>query len=367
MHINVLYNGDNLEVLRKAVPNESVDLVYLDPPFATERVHSFTFRDWHGEEVEAKTIAFTDKWEWNSHAKQAYKRLTTELEGKLHPVLAGLRTALTSDSRMAYLVSVTERLTELYRVLHKTGSLYLHCDRRMAHFFRLICDTLFGEANFRSEIIWHYTGGGRAKRYFSRKHDTILFYTKSDDYTFNLDAIREPYKETSGYARSGITSAAGKRYIPHPRGTPADDVWDIPIVNPMAKERTGYPTQKPLALLERIVAASSNENDMVLDPYCGSATTMAAAQKLRRAWIGIDSSELAITAAKYRLEQEFPGLRFEVSGGPMDLKRALSLLEDIEADEIAEDSQRVDADLEAGAASKTKQSRPSASEMFEGG
>ncbi len=359
MRTSVLYYGDNLQVLHKAVPDEKVDLIYLDPPFATNRLHSFTFRDSRGDEVEARAVAFADRWEWDARAKEGYKRLTSQFGEELHAALAGLRTVLASNSMMAYLVSVTERLCELYRTLRPTGSLYLHCDRRAAHYLRIICDALFGESNFRNQIVWHYTGGGRAKSYFSRKHDIILFYTKSGDYTFNIDAIRGPYKETSGYARSGIVSAAGKKYMPHPGGTPADDVWDIPMVNPMSGERTGYPTQKPLALLRRIVAASSNKSDVVLDPYCGSATTLVAAHKLGRKWLGIDNSELAITAAKHRIEQEFPRLDFDVVGQPLDLKRALELLDEIESQVPTEESEEDKEGSETG--------QPSASEMFGGG
>ena len=357
MRTSVLYYGDNIEVLRRAVPDEKVDLIYLDPPFATNRHHSFVVRDRHGDEVEAQAVAFEDKWSWNAPAKEAYKRLTSQCGEKLHAALSGLRTILTSNGMMAYIVSITERLCELHRALSPTGSLYLHCDRRTSHYFRVICDALFGESNFRNEVIWHYTGGGRAKSYFSRKHDVILFYTKTSKYTFNLDAIRQPYCETSGYARSGITSASGKKYMPHPDGTPADDVWDIPIVNPMARERTGYPTQKPVALLERIIAASSNEGDVVLDPCCGSGTTLVAAQNLGRSWIGIDLSELAITATYHRLQQEFPALDFEVIGQPLDLKAALELLGDIESETLGEEDEAME--QEASGASTT--------EMFEGG
>jgi site-specific DNA-methyltransferase (adenine-specific) len=357
LRTNVLYYGDSLDVLRKAVPDGKVDLVYLDPPFATNRHHSFVMRDSHGEEIEAQAVAFEDKWSWNAPAKDAYKRLTSQCGEKLHAALSGLRTILTSNGMMAYLVSMTERLCELYRSLSPTGSLYLHCDRRTAHYFRIVCDALFGEGNFRNEVVWHYTGGGRAKTYFSRKHDVILFYSKSAKYTFNLDAVRQPYSETSGYARSGITSASGKRYMPHPDGTPADDVWDIPIVNPMARERTGYPTQKPSALLERIIAASSNEGDVVLDPCCGSGTTLVAAERLGRNWIGIDLSELAVAASRHRLEEEFPGLDFEILGQPLDLKAALELLGDIESETSGEEDEALG----------QKAPRASASEMFEGG
>jgi len=352
MQTRVIYQGDNLQVLRTALPHENIDLVYLDPPFATNRLHSFTFRDNRDDEIEARAVAFSDKWEWNAQVKAAYKRLTTQNGDELHAALAGLRTILTSNSMMAYIVSITERLCELYRALRPTGSLYLHCDRRNAHYFRIICNALFGESNFRNEIIWHYTGGGRAKKYFSQKHDIVLFYTKSENYTFNLDAIRVPYKKTSGYARSGIVSAAGKKYHPHPDGTPVDDVWDIPMLNPMSKERTGFPTQKPLALLERIIAASSNESDILLDPYCGSGTSLIAAQKLRRSWIGIDSSEIAVTDARHRMEQEFPDLDFDVIGQTLDIKKALELLEETKAEEENADAQACG---------------PSVSEIYEGG
>ncbi len=355
MQENILCYGDNLEILRRSVPGESVDIVYLDPPFATNRSHYFTFRGSAGGEVKTGAVAFKDNWEYNDEAYQAFGRLT----GSTSPVsgvLRGLLEILGPCGTIAYLLNVTERLAELHRVLKSSGSLFLHCDRRTSHYLRIICDALFGKSNFRNEIIWHYTGGGRAKNHFSRKHDIILFYTKSQDYTFNIDTVRLPYKETSGYAKSGITSAAGKKYLPHPDGTPADDVWNIPMVNPMAKERTGYPTQKPLALLERIVAACSNKGEVVLDPYCGCGTTLVASQKLGRRWLGIDSSELAVTSAKYRLEREFPGLPFKVEGLSLDLRQAIDLLEEAEPEGSLEDS---DADKQV--------SNSYATEMFEGG
>ena len=145
-----------------------------------------------------------------------------------------------------------ERLLLMRDILAEDGSIYMHCDRRAAPTARLFMDYLFGPERFLGEIIWHYTGGGRSTRYFSRKHDVILHYAKSGRWTFNVDAVRVPYKETSGYARGGIVSAAGKRYAPHPDGTPVDDVWSIPIVNPMSRERLSSPTQKPEALLHRV-------------------------------------------------------------------------------------------------------------------
>ncbi len=197
------------------------------------------------------------------------------------------------------------RIAELYRVLKKTGSFYYHCDWHASHYVKIMLDQIFNANNFQNEIIWHYTGGGRSKSYFSRKHDSIFLYTKTDSYTFNVDSIRVPYKETSGYAQSGITSASGKKYMPNPLGTPIDDVWDIPIINPLSKERLGYPTQKPLSLLERIIEASSNKGDVVLDAFCGCGTALVAAQKLGRHWIGIDISPTACRVMAQRLWDTF--------------------------------------------------------------
>jgi site-specific DNA-methyltransferase (adenine-specific) len=192
---------------------------------------------------------------------------------------------------------------------------------------KLILDAIFG-GRFQNEIIWHYTGGGRSKSYFSRKHDTIFWYSKTADVTFNINKVRVPYKETSGYAKSGIISAAGKQYMPNPDGTPVDDVWDIPIINPMSGERMGYPTQKPEALLERIIEASSNEGDVILDAYCGCGTTVAVAQRLKRKWIGIDITYQSIAVILKRLREGFePDVAETVvlDGVPKDMESAVAL------------------------------------------
>jgi len=164
-------------------------------------------------------------------------------------------------------------------------------------------DEIFGYECFVNEIIWHYTGGGRSRKRFSCKHDSLLWYANESPPLFHLDAIRVPYKPTSGYARGGIVSAAGKKYLPHPDGTPVDDVWDIPIINPMSEERVGYPTQKPLALMERLIAALTSEDDLVGDFFCGSGSTLVAARNLGRRWVGGDRSPAAIRCAKDRLEK----------------------------------------------------------------
>lgn len=189
----------------------------------------------------------------------------------------------------------------LLPLLAPNGSLVLHLDQRAVHYAKVLLDRLLGEERFVNEIIWHYTGGGRSKSRFSNKHDTLLWYAAGPRPRFNVDAVRVPYAPTSRYASGGIVSKAGKRYLPHPDGTPVDDVWDIPIVNPMSRERAGYPTQKPLALLERLVAALTDPGDLVVDLFCGSGTTLVAAARLGRRWIGGDRSAAAIACARQRL------------------------------------------------------------------
>lgn len=201
----------------------------------------------------------------------------------------------------SFLRMIHERLLLMRDLLAGDGSLYLHCDWRLAPHMRLVLDEVFGPERFLGDIVWHYTGGGRSRRYFSRKHDRLLHYAASRRWIFNPDAVRVPYKPTSGYARGGITSATGKHYSPNPLGTPVDDVWDIPMINPLARERLDYPTQKPEALLERIIKASSRPGDLVADFFCGSGTLPAVAETLGRNWLAVDSSPLAVHAARKRL------------------------------------------------------------------
>lgn len=201
----------------------------------------------------------------------------------------------------SYLPWLEENLRALLPLLAPDGSLVLHLDQRAVHYAKVLLDRLLGEERFVNEIIWHYTGGGRSRSRFSNKHDTLLWYAAGPRPRFNVDAVRVPYEPTSGYARGGIVSKAGKRYLPHPAGTPVDDVWDIPIINPMSRERVGYPTQKPLALLERLIAALTDPGDLVIDLFCGSGTTLVAAARLGRRWIGGDRSPAAIACARQRL------------------------------------------------------------------
>lgn len=246
--------------LGSVLPQGRFRLVYLDPPFLSGRLRV-------GSDPE---MSYDDRW-----------------PGKLEEYLAWLQ----------------DRLQVLIPLLKSDGSLVLHLDWRAAHYAKVILDRLMGYDNFQNEIIWHYTGGGRSKRRFSTKHDTLLWYGRSTRPFFNPDAVRVPYKPTSGYAKSGIVSAAGKKYQPNPGGTPIDDVWDIPIINPLSSERVGYPTQKPLQLLTRLILALTEPDDLVLDPFCGSGTTLVAAQKLNRRWVGADISPAAAACAEKRLSE----------------------------------------------------------------
>jgi len=256
-------HGDALALL-PALPAGVVALAYIDPPFGTGRGFS-----WLGEEPSVGGEAYDDR-----------------------------RAGDSAD----YLAWLRQLLRETHRALAPQGSVLLHLDAHAIHHARLLLDEIFGPERFLNEIIWHYTGGGRSKRYFSRKHDTLLWYARGPRWTFNIDAVRVPYKPTSGYAKGGIRSRAGKLYLPHPDGTPVDDVWEIPIVNPLSPERTGYPTQKPLALLKRIIGAMTHPGDLVLDPCCGSGTTAVAAAQLGRRWMAIDSSADAVTLTRQRLD-----------------------------------------------------------------
>ena len=262
--IHHLYCTDNRTWLANAInEGQQFDLIYMDPPFCSGADYAQTFN----------------------------------INGIQHAV-KGFGDIFTVDD---YLQFIYERIVLLKDVLNPSGSIFVHCDYQQSHNIRAILDEVFGEKRFRNEIIWHYTGGGRSKKYFSRKHDSIFWYTNGDTWTFNTEEIRIPYKPTSGYAKGGITSKSGKKYLPNPKGTLPDDTWDIPILNPLAKERTGYPTQKPLTLLDRIILACSNPGDLILDPFMGSGTTGISAIKNNRRFIGLDQNWNSIHLMRRRL------------------------------------------------------------------
>ncbi|MCL4295721.1 MAG: restriction endonuclease [Anaerolineae bacterium] len=386
MNPNTLFYGDNLAILREHIPDASVDLVYLDPPFNSNRSYNVLFKDESGRESEAQLTAFDDTWHWNQPAEETYHELIGDAPARVADMVGALRKFIGTNQMMAYLVMMAARLVELHRVLKPTGSLYLHCDPTASHYIRLVLDAVFGERNFVNEIMWKRSfGHGDSRKSMGRSHDVIFFYTKTENYLLNrfYHAHDPKYLETffrhedqrGRYKLENLTSpnprpnltyeykgypppAKGWRvnrermeqldkegrlhfpikkdgrimkkvYLHELEGQPMTDVWtDIQPLSAHDAERLGYPTQKPLALLERIISASSNPGDVVLDPFCGCGTTIAAAQKLGRAWIGIDITHLAIALQKYRLAEMFPGIQFNVIGEPEDAGAARQLAQD---------------------------------------
>lgn len=384
---NTLFYGDNLSILRDYVQDESIDLVYLDPPFNSKRTYNVLFKHESGEDSEAQISAFEDTWHWNLKAEETYHDLVTQAPDRVSRMIAALREFIGTNEMMAYLVMMAVRLVELHRVLKGTGSLYLHCDPTASHYLKVILDSIFGPENFRNEIIWKRTPPkGLMSRRLPSNHDVLLCYQRAKRATWNSNEMFIPYDpvdlpertarkyrhrdeqgrlyrlsslinpnpdrpnldyeflgvrrvwrwtrermETAYRAGLVVQTKPGvvpqfKRYLDEQRGIPIGDVWaDIPPINSQAKERLGYPTQKPLAVLERIVRASSNPGDIVLDPFCGCGTAIAAAQKLGRRWIGVDITHLAIALQKYRLEEMFPGIEFDVIGEPQSVAAARHL------------------------------------------
>jgi site-specific DNA-methyltransferase (adenine-specific) len=293
------------------------------------------FRDESGIESESQITAFKDTWHWDYAAAKAYNELITDSSPQIASMIGALHGFIGENQMMAYLTMMAARLVELHRVLKPTGSLYLHCDPTASHYLKIVMDTVFGPENFQNEIVWSYKRYTAASNRFQRLHDIILFYGKgSDERVFNEP--REPYGEKSGKQDShykqdeeGNWYRWQKRRGQEPykvylsEGRRLGDVWEIPIINASAKERLGYPTQKPLALLERIIKSSSNEGDIVLDPFCGCGTTIAAAQMLGRRWLGIDITFLSIALQRYRLADMFgENLQYQVIGVPESVKAA---------------------------------------------
>jgi site-specific DNA-methyltransferase (adenine-specific) len=282
---NTLYTSDNLYVL-SGMNSETVDLIYLDPPFNSKRMYSAPIGS------KAAGASFKDIWTWKD-VDEFYLDTLADQFPALAKYIASVG-AVHSKPMMAYLTYMSQRIVEMHRVLKETGSLYLHCDPTASHCLKFLLDGIFGKNNFRNEIIWGYQWGGVGKRNFARKHDVIFWYSKhKTEWTFNEKIMREPY------------TTKDTRWHNHEEGKLFRDIWDdIPIINTMSKERTGYPTQKPLTLLHRILKASSNEGDIVLDPFCGCATTCVAAQQLGRRWIGIDLEKNVVNILVERLSDD---------------------------------------------------------------
>jgi DNA modification methylase len=384
---NQLYYGDNLEVLRKFIQDESIDLCYIDPPFNSKRNYNQIYNN-IGKEDRAQAQAFIDTWTWDDHANQGLEEILSNYLGHFTAqsidLISGLTKVLGKGSLLAYLVSITLRIAEIHRVLKPTGSFYLHCDISASHYLKLVLDAIFCPqgGDFKNEIIWKITTAhSDAKKRFGKNNDIIFFYTKDvDNYTWNpqYTPLKEQrlkdysyqdsdgrlwasdnitakglsgggyeyeYKGIKGYWRCPLetmqqldqenrlyfTSRGGiriKRYLDENKGYLVQEVFDdIPPISSQAKERLGYPTQKPEALLERIIKASSNENDVILDAYCGCGTTVAVAQKLNRQWIGIDITYQSISLILKRLEDSFGkdvSDQIKLHGIPKDIEAAIS-------------------------------------------
>ena len=337
MDTNVLYYGDNLDILRKYLDDESVDLIYIDPPFNSKQAYNIIFSETNGTSSQAQIRAFEDTWHWTEQTEQTYSDIIDTAPPKVVECARDFRSFLGETDMMAYLTMMIPRLIELHRVLKPTGCFYLHCDPTASHYLKIVLDQVFGIKNFRNEITWCYETGGRAKKHFPKKHDTIFWYSKTSNYNFFYDQVslpRDPStmhepifedKEGRKYQRNIKEGKEYRYYLDN--GVLPNDWWtDVKALNPAAKERLGYPTQKPEALLERIIKASSNEGDVVLDAFCGSGTTIAVAERLKRKWIGIDITHLAIALIKYRLENAFDeDLKYTVIGEPVDVSSARAL------------------------------------------
>jgi site-specific DNA-methyltransferase (adenine-specific) len=388
--MNRLYYGDNLDVLRGCIDDESIDLIYLDPPFNSQSTYNVLFRSTAGEKSRAQIEAFEDTWHWGDEAELAFDGVMSSGNSDAAEMLRAMRSFLKENDMMAYLAMMAIRLTELHRALKPTGSIYLHCDPTASHYLKILMDAVFGAENFRNEITWKRRVGMSSAVHESNRFgtctDIILFYAKTDHTPFSPqynkdtheyqeyirtrftmvdeqgrrfqpDNLTNPaYRPNLVYEYKGYKPPANgwaiskekmeqwdkegrlyfppnknsrirrKRFVDELKGMPIQNLWtDIPEINSQAQERLGYPTQKPISLLERVITASSNEGDVVLDPFCGCGTAVHAAQKLKRQWVGIDITHLAISLIEKRLKDAFPGIKYEVHGTPKDLEGARDL------------------------------------------
>lgn len=387
---NTLYYGDNLHVLREHIKDESVDLIYLDPPFNSNANYNILFKSPEGHDSDAQIEAFEDTWHWNDKAEDAFDEVMRSGNTKAYDLLNAMRSFLGENDMMAYLAMMAVRLLELHRVLKPTGSLYLHCDPTASHYLKLLLDGIFGADKFRNEITWkraHTVKGntGQGAKFYGRNTDSIFFYAKGSDKDrtfnpqfseYNDEYLEKFYKFTDRdgrryrlismigpggaakgnpqYEVMGVTKywryskkrmqefiergmivqtkpgavPQRKQYLDQGQGVAVQTLWDdLPALGAGSSEGLGYPTQKPLALLERIIAASSNEGDVILDPFCGCGTAVHAAQKMGRQWVGIDVTHLAISLIEKRMKDAFPGVAFTVEGRPQDLSSAMDLAE----------------------------------------
>lgn len=390
---NKLFFGDNLEILREHIKDETIDLIYLDPPFNSKATYNVLYSEKSGQQSTAQIIAFEDFWKWGAEAEATFVDIVKNAPEKLSDLIVALRKTLGQNDMMAYLVMMTIRLLELHRALKPTGAMYLHCDAKAAHYLKIILDAIFGAIHFRNHITWvrstNPKGSQHKAKRFSVFTDSILFYAKTKKHQINLDRARRPltpeelklkydrhddigqfydgpilrsssmgHRPNLVYEYKGFTPGPAGWRMSHDKlqeldkegnlgwakdkgkpfrklrpeddkGIPVSNVWnDIPPINSQAAERLGYPTQKPEALLHRIISVSSEEGDLVLDPFCGCGTSIAVSERLKRRWIGIDITHLAVTLMKNRLETGFSKEQltpYVVVGAPKDLESAKAL------------------------------------------
>ena len=402
---NILYYGDNLEILRRYIKDETIDLIYLDPPFKSEQDYNVLFAERNGSRSAAQIKAFEDTWQWDEAAARTYQEVVESGPQRVSQVMQAFNTFIGGSDMLAYLAMMAQRLVEMQRLLRQTGSIYLHCDPTASHYLKMLMDAVFGPVNFKNEISWKRTSAHSGSKRWGPVHDNLLFYTKSDKYCWNPtfqeysdDYLERFYRfsDAEGRYRIGDLTGAGirkgdsgkpwkdidptdsgrhwavpnkivkkligkrgvanltvqekldilnshgsiywppkgkvpqlKRYLDEDAGVSiVDVVTDINPISSQAAERLGYPTQKPEALLERIIQASSKEGDIVLDPFCGCGTSIVAAQKLKRNWIGIDITHLAIGLIKHRLKHAFgdkTNKTYKVIGEPTDIASAKKL------------------------------------------
>lgn len=331
---NFLYYGDNLKILRNHIDSESVNLIYLDPPFNSSANYNILFKEPSGKQSAAQITAFEDTWHWGEESEATYHELVNNAPDDLVKLIQALRDFLGESDMMAYLTMMSPRLVELHRVLKPTGSIYLHCDSTAGAYLRIMMDAIFSLRCFRNEIIWSYRRWPSKSKAYQTMHDVILYYVKTPSglETFNIEY--EPnspsYEKRFGGKTQMLDPETKTRKITldeDSKGLPRRDVWEISILAGSSKERLGYPTQKPEALLERIIKTSSNEGDIVLDPFCGCGTSITVAERLHRKWIGIDITHLAVSLIKNRMQDTFGSelAPYEVIGDPKDLAGAEAL------------------------------------------
>jgi DNA modification methylase len=383
---NVLYYGDNLDILHRYIEDETVDLIYLDPPFKSEQDYNVLFAEQNGSRAAAQIKAFEDTWRWDQTAAGAYQQVVESGPARVSLVMQAFRTFLGESDMMAYLAMMAPRLVELRRVLKSTGTIYLHCDPTASHYLKMLMDAVFGPVNFRNEIVWKRAQPKSHTRLrFSRAHDVILCFAKTEQATFHQQYTESEEEYLEKFYRhvepetgrrytlgdltnpnrnrpnltyefppgSGVTRvwrwtrermmdawkkglivipkkgdvARYKRYLDEMPGRPVTDIWDdIEHLHGSHRESLGYPTQKPEALLERIIKTSSNRKDVVLDPFCGCGTAVVVAERLKRRWIGIDITHLAVALMKHRLKDVFGNrAKYRIVGEPVSLPDARTL------------------------------------------